>query len=948
MDVSPRPPGVAAAGAVDSAVWEQLEVPARRSPPRVGPPGRGDGPPGRGGGPPDRGGGPPGRGAGRASAMASEEPPSASVLLSVRRLGDDRDAVVAPVEVSVAAGGRGGLVALIRNQSGIVDNYDLAVVGFPDGWWTITPRTSYLVPFGRGEGYEQEVMVALHPPRTPEAEARAWPFAVIATSHAVGEPVASAPASVVIEPFWQIEAAIDPHQGEGRLGAAFTAFVRNGGNAPMEARVRLEDEEEGLVFEASSKILTAAAVRAALLPGLATIGRRLQVGQQLRRAAPMSELHKVTAAPTGAAGRLVAPELAQAKQSVRQAGTDAQGRTTRRLSDRFAGPVTVSEITASLAPGQPQRLPFIARPKRQIVIGRRTNRRFTVTAEALDGSVRTSSRQATLRQRPWLPWWLLLLLPLIAAAIIAYLLLKPKLVTVPDVRGLPSAFAAEQRLGTRGLALAAGTQTQIDPMARPGTVIGQTPTAGAHVKKGSPVSILVATASRRVRVPRLVGLSLAKADGRLTARGLTLGAVSPKPSVTEVVSSQIPTAGTSTTKGTPVAVFLSRRKKKKTAAGKKSAAAAAAAAAAAGAGGAALVVPPIAGATLSAYQRLLVKRGLKAKAAARIDPARRGAVIATSPVPGTKVKAGGTVAVTVSAGFPDLAFDDGTSLAAVLGSSGLAVKDFAAAAGVGVTPTWDPAATEVAYVAGGSIFVVAARGPTPPPVELAASTASVTYADPSFAPHPGSGLLASVRQATGADGLCLSRVRPAGAASAPRCLPVPGWRLGAITWAPDGRSVLVAATSAGDSGEFGLLQFVTAEPFSGRISQWTTTGALVTPHPSGHGVLAGAVSPDGRRLAVLADTTGGRFRLLLTGPTDLMLQHAKVTSVAGCALAWRSDGLELAVVVAGDPACATPTGPIFGLSVVKPESLKMIALKGRDPAWQPVSLALPKTPGSGP
>jgi dipeptidyl aminopeptidase/acylaminoacyl peptidase len=176
---------------------------------------------------------------------------------------------------------------------------------------------------------------------------------------------------------------------------------------------------------------------------------------------------------------------------------------------------------------------------------------------------------------------------------------------------------------------------------------------------------------------------------------------------------------------------------------------------------------------------------------------------------------------------------------------------------------------------------------------------------------------------------------------------VGGWRLGGIAWAPDGRSLLVAATSANDPGEFGLLQFVTAEPFSGRISQWTSTGSLVTPHPRGRGVIAGAISPDGRRLAVLADTTGGRFRLLLTEPTDLMLRHATVTSVAGCALAWRSDGLELAVVVASDPACATPAGPIFGLSVAKPESLEMIVLKGQNPAWQPVSLAVPKTPGSG-
>ena len=49
------------------------------------------------------------------------------------------------------------------------------VDGLPDGLVVDLSRTRvYLVPFGTGGTYEQEVEIHLHPPRTPEAEARMW------------------------------------------------------------------------------------------------------------------------------------------------------------------------------------------------------------------------------------------------------------------------------------------------------------------------------------------------------------------------------------------------------------------------------------------------------------------------------------------------------------------------------------------------------------------------------------------------------------------------------------------------------------------------------------------------------------------------------------------------------------------------------------------------------
>ena len=81
-------------------------------------------------------------------------------------------------------GSRVRVLAMVRNQSGIVDNYQLSVEGMPDDWWSIHPEMVYLTPFGSSGAYEQEVEVHLHPPRAPEAEARIWPLTIVVHSRA--------------------------------------------------------------------------------------------------------------------------------------------------------------------------------------------------------------------------------------------------------------------------------------------------------------------------------------------------------------------------------------------------------------------------------------------------------------------------------------------------------------------------------------------------------------------------------------------------------------------------------------------------------------------------------------------------------------------------------------------------------------------------------------------
>lgn len=165
------------------------------------------------------------------------------------RLTRDAGSSGGPVTAAVDAGGEVELFATIRNESGIVDDYDLRITGIPDGWWTIATPVVYLVPFGAESGsYEQEVAVRLHPPRRPEAEARLWPIRLVAMSRARGTEAGSAGAGLVIAPYEEFESRVAPEHGHGESSARYAVPVRSGGNAPLAVSFRGEDPDGELSF----------------------------------------------------------------------------------------------------------------------------------------------------------------------------------------------------------------------------------------------------------------------------------------------------------------------------------------------------------------------------------------------------------------------------------------------------------------------------------------------------------------------------------------------------------------------------------------------------------------------------------------------------------------------------------------------------------------------------
>ena len=205
-----------------------------------------------------------------------------------------------PVVVEVEPGSRATILGLVRNQSDVVDNFDLAVRGLPEGWWTVTPATAYLVPYGTSGTYEQEFEIHLHPPRAPEAHARSWAFEVVAVSRAHGGEAASAPASVAIQPYFDIAYELRPERRSGRLKARYTLTVRNRANARTEVAVTAEDTDGECEFRFAQPSVAIEPGNAIECPFTCLPPRQVWLGRTLERR------FQVLATPIG-----VAPSVEQ-------------------------------------------------------------------------------------------------------------------------------------------------------------------------------------------------------------------------------------------------------------------------------------------------------------------------------------------------------------------------------------------------------------------------------------------------------------------------------------------------------------------------------------------------------------------------------------------------------------------------------------------------------------
>ena len=881
------------------------------------------------------------------------EPEAPKLAAMTLRLPDESPVQDEVLALGVDAGGRERVVAQIRNTSGIVDNYTLSVRGLPDAWWTIYPDTVYLVPFGAGGTYEQDVEIHLHPPRTAEAEARVWELELVANSKAHGIEAAAAPFLLGIQPFEDVGTKVEPERASGRRRVRYDVRVENKANAPALIAFEGADPDGDCSFafvpphvevEPGQTLETRMTVRP---PKQMWIGRpherRLEVRtssdpEALAAAAEAAEQEELDE-PDGGDGGALGGAKALAGKGVRGPRIGKPRMVKPNLSVgpggvRMRGPqVRAPRVQGPRLKQQNLRLDQLKMPSRG--------------AGAPPPTTPLLPTQAVFRQKPWLPWWIAVVLPLLLLLLLLLFLFLPKNVEVPDVVGQKSAFDAEKAITEAGLRLAPGAKEKIDDTVAPGTVLSQTPTAGEQAKEESEVSILVAVGNGTVSVPDLSGKSTTDAEKALRDVGLTLGQATPQPLDPEGrIETQIPEAKQALRVGAPVDVFMVVPGE-----GKGGAAGAGAGAdAGSGAGGSGegegeggeeggaggeggpVKVPEIEGAAQDVYAQKAGDIGLLPDVKRVFAEGDADAVVRVDPEPGTEVEPGTTVKVFVSAGFPEVVYDNEEDILRVNAANAKPLKAIAKSSEDEHDPTWSFDGSAIAYTSEGRVFLLNLERKDATPQLL--TKEGEKYSDLAWAPTAQPNVLALAKVVDGKSDLCLGAIDAKGMETS--CKTEPGISIERkINWAPDGKSILAFGFKEG-TRQFGMVQWTTKKPFSSDPGDWSK-GEIVTPTTTpGEGVLDAAISPDGEQMAVANLGANGRAELLLVKRGDFLLAKPQELKARACKVIWRPDGQELLVVRSDD--CGAVTGDLVRVPIDDPSRQVLLKVGADNPVFQPLSV----------
>ncbi|MFF7335800.1 hydrolytic protein [Streptomyces sp. NPDC008163] len=147
--------------------------------------------------------------------------------------------------VTVTPGAEATTTLTVRNDGDIVEAYTLDVVGDCAAWTTVEPARVSLYP-----GTSETVTVRFAPPRSHEVRAGEKPLGIRVLPAEHPESVAVPEMTVVVEPFHELRARLEPGRRRGWLGARFRTVVQNLGNAPAEVSLagRQQGEELRLAF----------------------------------------------------------------------------------------------------------------------------------------------------------------------------------------------------------------------------------------------------------------------------------------------------------------------------------------------------------------------------------------------------------------------------------------------------------------------------------------------------------------------------------------------------------------------------------------------------------------------------------------------------------------------------------------------------------------------------
>jgi beta-lactam-binding protein with PASTA domain len=760
-----------------------------------------------------------------ATPLMSHAVPAADVALTLMTETDD--AWLADPAFTVDPGAAVSFRARIRNQRDTVAHFSVRVEGIPEAWWSVAPPTLFLMPYGSDGPCEGEVVVTLHPPRTPDAEAREWPLRVLATSR--GSEVARVTAALTITAYHEIETGVTPERRRGRRRARFRFDVRNDGNAVARLAISARDDAEHCRFV-------------------------------------------------------------------------------------IAGPLV------ELRPGVTAQRVVSVKPRRPIILGRPEEHAIELAAEVLETGAQALPRRISWSQRAWLPSWLKWLVPLVAVAVAALILMH---VRVPAVRGLP-VDAAERKLDAAHLSWKPPVQRRSK---RPvGSVLASIPPAGASRWRGAQVTLIVATNNATAKVPKVEGERYAQAVVALVKAGFRTDTTAPTGGADTKVAAQIPVAGTRWPRSRPVELTFVGRKP---AHGRKRAH---------GRPTAKVAVPALAGATVPEALNALRHAGLRPHVTRDISVKPAGTLLGIQPATG-KLAKGARVEVRVSAGFPQLVADDGHRISILDGIAGDRRQRLRLGGEGGQTQAaWTPDGQRLVYRSGSSDdgrIWISDRTRTPTGVPRGGRPLTGRGSDdrrPAVSPDGKVVAFVRGRSRLAAHRLCL--VPTAGGRAS--CLPALAGSVSRPVWSPAGTDLLITTVDGK------LLRLASKRASAGTAGAWRSKGAL--PIDQLGAVESIAWSVTGELAMAVIPPIGQRVTAFRAHDAGLgKLQPINFAGLA-CELSWRPDGKELVIAARVDDdgrSCPDTLGRDGGAATrLPPDGSANVALGDRivNPAFRPLAL----------
>jgi hypothetical protein len=192
--------------------------------------------------------------------------------------------------VSIDPGSEAVVPLQIRNDSGIVEAYQLEVVGVPAQWTVVEPAAVSLYP-----GNATTARVLFRPPRSAQVPAGELPFGVRVVPTENPHHTVVPEGIVQILPFTDTSAEIIPRNSRGRLAGKHRVAIDNRGNVPLPVMLTGTDPNDALEYSLRPESANVGPGHADFSNLKVRSRKRLWTGQ------PITHPFQVAVAPSGGA-----------------------------------------------------------------------------------------------------------------------------------------------------------------------------------------------------------------------------------------------------------------------------------------------------------------------------------------------------------------------------------------------------------------------------------------------------------------------------------------------------------------------------------------------------------------------------------------------------------------------------------------------------------------------